>query len=191
MVLIKISQRYVRHHPVCLYYFYLCLVTEEIKPIKRSQQLAPLSREHHDGLLFAWKIRQGIENNTSLDIMRKYALWFWKNHIKPHFFQEEKILIPYMPAGHPMAIKLLEDHDHIRELILGLDDEADKRTLAILSDLLNAHIRFEERELFVYLEQMLTPEQLDMVFTQLEKHPVHCEQEWKDEFWVKKRETGK
>jgi hemerythrin-like domain-containing protein len=52
--------------------------------------------------------------------------------------------------------------------------------------LLNAHIRFEERELFTHLEKILTPEQLDTVFTQLEKHPVHCEQEWKDEFWVKK-----
>ena len=162
---------------------YLCFMPE---PIKRSSQLAPLSREHHDGLLFAWKIKQGIENKAPLEIMRKYALWYWRHHIKPHFFQEEKILLSHMPANHPMAVKLLEDHDHIRELILGLDDEADKRTLVILSDLLNTHIRFEERELFVYLEQNLPAKQLDIVFTQLEKHPVHCEQEWKEEFWVKK-----
>ena len=159
---------------------------EEIKPIKRSPQLAPLSREHHDGLLFAWKIKQGIENKTSLDVMRRFALWYWKNHIKPHFFQEEKILLPYLPANDPMAIRLHEEHDHIRELILGLDDEADKRTLLILSDLLNKHIRFEERELFVHLEKILTQEQLENIFIQLEKHPVHCEQEWKEEFWVKK-----
>jgi hemerythrin-like domain-containing protein len=161
-------------------------MSEEITPIKRSPQLAPLSREHHDGLLFAWKIKQGIENKAPLEAMRNYALWYWRHHIKPHFFQEEKILIPRMPAGHPMAIKLQEDHDHIRELILGLDDESDKRTLVILSDLLNTHIRFEERELFVYLENNLSPELLESIFIQLEKHPVHCEQEWKDEFWVKK-----
>jgi hypothetical protein len=166
--------------------FYLCFMPEEVKPIKRSPQLAPLSREHHDGLLFAWKIKQGIENKTPLEMMRKYSLWFWRHHIKPHFFQEEKILIPYLPENDPLAMKLLEDHDHIRELILGLDDEADKRSLVILSDLLNTHIRFEERELFVHLEKILTPEQLDSIFTQLEKHPVHCEQEWKEEFWVKK-----
>lgn len=159
---------------------------DEIKPIKRSPQLAPLSREHHDGLLFAWKIKHGIENKAPLEVMRKYTLWYWRHHIKPHFFQEEKILLPYMPANHPMANKLLEDHDHIRELILDLDDAADKRSLVILSDLLNAHIRFEERELFGYLEESLTPEQLEEVFRQLEKHPVHCEQEWKEEFWVKK-----
>lgn len=159
---------------------------DEIQPLKRSQQLAPLSREHHDGLLFAWKIKQGIENKATLEVMRTYTLWFWRHHIKPHFFQEEKILIPDMPSNHPLAVKLLEDHDHIRELIIGLDEEADKRTLIILCDLLNAHIRFEERELFPHLEKILTREQLDNIFTQLEKHPVHCEQEWKDEFWVKK-----
>ena len=31
---------------------------KEIKPIKRSKQLAPLSREHHDGLMYVWKIRE-------------------------------------------------------------------------------------------------------------------------------------
>lgn len=160
---------------------------EEIKPIKRSPQLAPLSREHHDGLLFAWKIKQGIENKTPLELLRKYTLWFWKHHIKPHFFQEEKILLPCMPAHHLLAVKLLEDHDHIRELILGVDDVADQRSFVILSDLLNTHIRFEERELFPYLEETLSPEQLNKVFTQLEDHPVHCEQEWKEEFWTKNK----
>lgn len=158
----------------------------EVKPIKRSEQLAPLSREHHDGLLFAWKIKQGLENNTPLDTLRSYALWYWRHHIKPHFYQEEKILLPYMPEDHQMAIQLKEEHDHIRELILGLDEEADKQTLLILCDLVSKHIRFEERELFVFLERLLSKEQLDKVFEEIEKHPVSCESEWKDEFWVRK-----
>lgn len=159
---------------------------KEIKPIIRTEQLAPLSREHHDGLLFAWKIKQGLENKTSIETLRKYAMWYWRNHIKRHFYQEEKILIPYMPEGHPMATRLKEEHDHIRELILGLDEEADIQTLQILCDLVNKHIRFEERELFVYLEELLTTEQLDNVFVEIEKHPVTCETEWTEEFWVRK-----
>ena len=162
-------------------------MTEEIKPIKRSPQLAPLSREHHDGLLFAWKIKQGIENKTPLELLRNYTLWFWQHHIKPHFFQEEKILLPCMPADHPMIVKMLEDHEQIREHILGIDYVAEYRTFVILSDLLNTHIRFEERELFPELEKTLSPELLDSVFTQLEAHPVHCEKEWKEEFWVKNK----
>lgn len=158
----------------------------ETKPIKRSKQLAPLSREHHDGLLFAWKIRQGLHNGAPFSKMREYTIWFWQHHIKPHFFQEEKILIPYMPAGHPLAQQLKSEHAHIRELILHLDKEEDKHTFTVLCDLLDKHIRFEERQLFAYLEEILTARQLDEIYPQLEAHPVSCE-EWKDEFWVKKR----
>ena len=94
--------------------------------------------------------------------------------------------MPYMPADHPMAKQLKEEHDQIRELILSLDAEADERDFTILADLLNKHIRFEERELFVYLEELLTKEQLDSVFAEIEKHPVTSETEWTEEFWVKK-----
>lgn len=161
---------------------------EEIKPIKRSKELAPLSREHHDGLLFAWKIKQGLENNISAERMGKYALWFWRHHIKPHFYQEEKILMPFLPDDNPLKIRLKEEHDHIRELIIGIDDEtgADKRHLTILMDLLNQHIRFEERELFPLMEQLLTQVQLEKIFKELEEHPVSCEN-YEDEFWVKKK----
>ena len=159
---------------------------EDPQPIKRSPQLAPLSREHHDGLLFAWKIKQGIANRTSPETMAAFAKWYWRNHIKPHFFQEEKILMPYMPAGHPMAKRLKEEHDHIRELVLELDEEADTRHLQLLADLVTAHIRFEERELFNYLETLLQPDQLAAVQTALEAHPLEEESSWTNEFWLTK-----
>jgi len=157
---------------------------EEVKPIKRSKQLTPLSHEHHDGLLFVWKLRQGLQHNASINKMREYAVWYWHNHIKPHFYQEEKILLPYMPADHPMANRLKKEHENIRELMLNLDKEADYTTFNLLADLINDHIRFEERELFNYLEQILSIEQLDSIFKELGEHPVSCD-EWKDEFWVK------
>ncbi|HEX7844857.1 MAG TPA: hypothetical protein VF476_03590 [Chitinophagaceae bacterium] len=161
-------------------------MANETKPIKRSKQLAPLSREHHDGLLFAWKIRQGLNNNSPIEKLRTYTLWFWQHHIKPHFFQEEKILIPFLPVGHPLALQLQNEHAQIRELILHLDKDADKESFTILSDLLDKHIRFEERQLFNYLEEILSPEQLNEIYPQLEAHPVSCE-EWKDEFWIRKK----
>ncbi len=167
-------------------FIYFCFMSQEIKPIKRSKQLAPLSREHHDGLLFAWKIRQGLNNGTSFSKLREYTVWFWKNHIKPHFFQEEKILLPYMPSAHPLAEQLKNEHAQIRELILHLDKEADKQSFTILCDLLDKHIRFEERQLFGYLESSLTAEQLDEIYPQLEAHPQSCGT-YNDEFWLRKK----
>ena len=160
-------------------------MTNQTAPIKRSKQLAPLSREHHEGLLFAWKISQGLANHTALDTLRSFVLWYWKHHIKPHFYQEEKILSPHMPPGHPLLVRMKEEHEHIRELILNMDEEADKRTLVLLADLVNHHIRFEERELFAWLESNLAPGKLDQIFEQLEKHPVH-DDTWTDEFWISK-----
>jgi len=156
---------------------------EETKPIKRSKELAPLSREHHDGLLYVWKIREGLKKDVSLSKLKEYSVWYWKQHIKPHFFQEEKILLPHMPANHELATRLRKEHENIRELILNLDQEADKTTFIQLCDLINDHIRFEERQVFPFLEETLPTEELSTIFLELEQHPLSCE-EWKDEFWV-------
>lgn len=167
-------------------YFYSM---NEVKPIKRSVHLQPLSREHHDGLLFVWKIRQGLSNHTNIEKLKEFTGWFWRNHIKPHFFQEEKILLPFLPASHPMSLQLKNEHDYIRELILTIDREADRYDFIRLVNLIETHIRFEERELFQYLEQHLSEKDMMEIYEQLEKHPVACEEKWNDEFWLK--ETAK
>jgi hemerythrin-like domain-containing protein len=153
----------------------------------RSYQLTPLSSEHRDGMLFVTRMRQALDQ-VSIERLRKYTLWYWKNHIKPHFYQEEKILLPYMPAEHPWSLKLQDDHAYIRDLILSLDQEADKQSFKSLCDLVDAHIRFEEQQVFTYLEQTLTEDQLNIISIQLEKHPVAAE-EWKDMFWKDKQQA--
>jgi len=161
-------------------------MAEEIKPIKRSEELAPLSREHHDGLLFVWKINQGLANGTAVETICNYTRWFWANHIKPHFKDEEKVLIEFLPADNPLVMQMIKEHAQIRDLILSLDKEPDKNTLQILAEFLNNHIRFEERKLFVYAEETLTSEQLNSIYQQLADEP-HCDTEWKEEFWVRKK----
>lgn len=159
---------------------------EETKPIKRSKELAPLSREHHDGLLFAWKIKQGLANGTPVETLCNFTRWFWSNHIKPHFKDEEKVLVKFLPKDNPLVQQMFKEHAQIRDLIISLDKEPDTNSLQLLAEFLSNHIRFEERKLFVYAEQVLSPEQLQEIYSDL---PVdhHCDIEWKDEFWVKKR----
>jgi len=158
---------------------------EEIKPLKRSKELAPLSREHHDGLLFVWKINQGLANGTPIETLCNYTLWFWTNHIKPHFKNEEKVLIKFLPSENVLVQQMLKEHSMIRDLVLTLDKEPDPGSLQLLVNLMNDHIRFEERQLFVYAEESLTPEQLQEIYKEFPDDP-HCDTVWKDEFWVKK-----
>ena len=87
-----------------------------------------------------------------------------------------------MPADHPWAKKLKEDHAYIRDLVLSLDQDAHTQAFKSLCDLIDTHIRFEEEQLFTYLEQNLTEEELDEIYTELEKKPVDAE-EWSDAFW--------
>ena len=105
-----------------------------IQPIKRSPQLAPLSREHHDGLLFAWKLRQGLAKQTAVETLRSYCVWYFNQHMKPHFHQEEDILLKYIPAGNSMAVQLKEEHDNIRELVLSISHKPDTITIGMLAD---------------------------------------------------------
>ena len=158
---------------------------EEIKPLKRSKELAPLSREHHDGLLFAWKIKQGLANGTPIETLVNYTRWFWSNHIKPHFKDEEKVLMKFLPADNPLVQQMLKEHSQIRDLVISLDKEPDVNSLQLLAEFINNHIRFEERQLFVYAEQALTPGQLNEIFKEVSDE-LHCDTEWKDDFWVKK-----
>jgi hemerythrin-like domain-containing protein len=159
---------------------------EEIKPIKRSKELAPLSREHHDGLLFVWKIRQGLANNTPLETLRDFTRWFWTNHIKDHFKDEEKVLVKFLPLHNPLVQQMIREHEQIRDLILALDKDPDKASFESLAEFLNNHIRFEERRLFAYAEETLSAEQLNLISLELDSE-THCDIDgWKDEFWVKK-----
>ena len=158
---------------------------EEIKPIKRSKELAPLSREHHDGLLYAWKIKQGLANGTPVETLCNYTRWFWSNHIKPHFKDEEKVLIKFLPAGNPLVQQMMTEHAQIRDLVISLDKIPDRSSLKLLSEFINNHIRFEERELFPYVEKTLNPEQLNEIHNDLPQD-LHCDTEWKDDFWARK-----
>jgi len=158
---------------------------EEIKPIKRSKELAPLSREHHDGLLFAWKIKQGLANGTTVETLCNYTRWFWTNHLKSHFKNEETVLVRFLPADNSLVLQMFKDHEQIRDLIISIDKEPGSNSLKLLADFVNNHIRFEERELFVYAEKTLTQEQLNEIYKEL-PHDLNCETEWKDEFWVRK-----
>ena len=87
-----------------------------------------------------------------------------------------------MPENHPLANQLKEEHFYIREMILALEKQADKGSFYSLCDFLEKHIRFEEVEVFAFLEDTLTLSELNEIAGQLAQHPVE-ECKWNDVFW--------
>ena len=154
---------------------------KETKPIKRSKQLTPFSHEHHDALLFIWNIKQGLKNKTAIETISGYVRWFWKNHLKEHFDQEEKLLLPYL-QGNEMGRRLKREHAAIRNLAASARAE---ESFASLAEMLNAHIRFEERQLFPHIEKIASIDQLNRIFEQLQQSP-QCTATWDKKFWKTK-----
>jgi len=159
-------------------------MSKEVKPIKRSKQLTPLSKDHHDGLLFAWKIRQGLKHGADLHLIADYVQWFWKNHLQEHFSAEEQVLAPHLPADNELLQQMFEEHQEIEATVHITESIVDEAMLQKLADAIDDHIRFEERQLFPYAEKVISVEELNTIYEQLPKEKVECEK-WEKEFWVK------
>lgn len=154
-------------------------------PIKRSEQLAPLSRDHHEGLLFVWKIRQGLKHNTPINEIAPYVQWFWQNHLYEHFQEEEQLLALNLPDDNSLIQQMIEEHQSIESLIHINEQIADEALLIEIADQLEKHIRFEERELFPFAEQQIPEEKLNAIHETLTKEKQECPK-WENEFWNKK-----
>jgi hemerythrin-like domain-containing protein len=164
---------------------YLCTMSKEIKPIKRSKQLTPLSKDHYDGLLFAWKIKQGLKNGADIKLIAEYVQWFWKNHLEEHFREEEQILAPHIPADNELLQQMFDEHENIEAMVHINENIPDATLLANLAQAIDDHIRFEERVLFPYAEKIIPEKELNSIYEQLPKEKAECEK-WEREFWVEK-----
>lgn len=86
------------------------------EPIKRIEQLKALSREHHQGLLLCWKIREGIKQNIETVRIKKYVDWFWINHLQRHFEAEENLLFPILGSQNELIQQALTEHRRLKRL---------------------------------------------------------------------------
>lgn len=160
----------------------------ERQPIKRSKELVPLSRDHHDGLLLCWKIRKGLATGVEKKRISDYVVHFYEQELKEHFREEEDILFDLLPLQDEQCATAFGQHKELRSYIgIFKGQQATADLLSIFADQLDRHIRFEERELFPYIERLLDTDTLTEVGKKLDR--LHQKKEasiWDDEFWVNK-----
>ena len=149
------------------------------KPIKRNKLLQPLSREHHHSLLLSWKIRTGFKKNIEPERIKKYVDWFFRHHVRPHFEMEEKYIFPILGMDQELVKQAMAEHRRLIRLFS--DNDEIEKSLSLLEEELESHIRFEERVLFNEIQQIATNEQLE-VFDQHHKEQSFQENT-EDEFW--------
>jgi hemerythrin-like domain-containing protein len=164
----------------------LKIIEMEKKPIKRNEHIIMLSKDHHFTLLFCWKIRNGLKLGIEPGRIKRYVQYFWEHHLRSHFAEEETIL--FAPVKDAAVQKAIDDHAKIAEQIKALDanDDNTKNNLSALADTVDNHVRYEERELFPHLEQVLTDDQLEKIGKQLTtRHNAAVKDDFADEFWLK------
>jgi hypothetical protein len=155
-------------------------------PIKRSRQLRDISHQHHDILLFVWKIRQGIIYDIAPPRIAQYCEWFWNNTLKANQEEEEKIFLNFFSREDVLMNNLLEDHDAIRTKMQEVISGPSHYNLKRLAEILYYHVRFEERTFLPHVEYALSEEQLNAVEKMLHGYPVKKSATWSDEFWTRK-----
>ena len=148
--------------------------------IKRSRQLKPLSSEHHQALLVAFQLKKGLAGHGEaagapkdlpglLALARKFENTLFLTHTKT----EEEVLGRHLS---PDDMRRLQFEHAEMQRLLGAARQARsadmRQALTAFADLLERHIRWEERELFPQCEADLNESDLALVGQELEKRLV-------------------
>jgi len=134
--------------------------------MKRHPDLIPLSHDHHTGLVQAVRLRRAAADGDAsarLAAAREFGEFF-RNEERVHFRDEEEELFPLLLRHVPLQPALLRDariqHVQLQGFARKLEIAVaagivDRETLDAAGELLEAHIRLEERQLFPLIEELV------------------------------------
>lgn len=125
--------------------------------MKRAPELRALSEDHHHGLVLARKAKlAGGNEGSAVDAAWAEVEARFEDALEPHFRIEETLLAPPLAAAGERALveRLLAEHAALRAYVA---PGAPRTALALVrfGEFLEAHIRFEERELFEAAQRRL------------------------------------
>jgi hemerythrin-like domain-containing protein len=121
--------------------------------VKRHAALVPLSHDHHRALVQARRLR---ERGTAA---AAEFLRFFASETTRHFREEEELVFPLLYDDEPESLReILIQHHRLRALVQRLRRGED--VAAAVAELLERHIRLEERELFELIQRVVPEDQL-------------------------------
>jgi quercetin dioxygenase-like cupin family protein/hemerythrin-like domain-containing protein len=135
--------------------------------VKRHPSLVPLSHDHHHALAQVKRLRR--EGAAAVPEF----LRFFASETTRHFREEEELVFPLLYGDEPVQLReVLLQHQRLRSLALRLRDGED--VVRELADLLEAHIRLEERDVFELVQRLVPEERLASLGLQPREgaHPV-------------------
>lgn len=126
--------------------------------MKRHPALISLSHDHHHALVEARRLRRAADRDDDPGPVAAAFADFFAAVSVPHFREEEETLFPLVAAldeARALVVDALLDHQRLHALVADLRRSADVRpAMREIGQLLEAHVRREERELFPLIERM-------------------------------------
>lgn len=148
--------------------------------MKRSRALRPLSSEHHQALLVAFQLKKGLAGHAEsagapkdLPGLLALARRFEERVFRPHAKAEEELLGPLLLADD--LRRLASEHAELTRLLQAAKGSPPAQQRALLTgfaELLERHIRWEERDLFAYAEDHVDAATLAIIGGALEERLV-------------------
>ena len=143
--------------------------------MKRDANLVPLSRQHFRALVLCMRIhRKRAERGVLQQEMRE----LYAEDVRFHFHAEEKFLFPAarrLAGAAPLVRELRAEHTRLRRAFAA----ARRRTLKAgeltrFADLLEGHIRKEERRLFEECQKQMSEKELGEIGKRMETYFQKC-----------------
>lgn len=147
--------------------------------MKQHLALREFSDDHYQGLVNALRLKRTASGAGVTLVESAWAfLKFWREDTSRHFRKEEEVLLPVLARHRGEAIdretvvKMLLQHAQIRGLTMRLGDETEREDIQSealweLDELLEAHIRLEERVVFPIIEGAISETALGEIASRL------------------------
>lgn len=132
--------------------------------MKRDVALQPLSHQHHNELMGCLLIKKGVKKQADKKVLKDFTLRFWKDDLQQHLHTEESVLFPWLQRHHfedQLITVLRRDHDTIRTVAERVETQDNGYTVFnAFAELVEQHIRFEERVVFRKIQESLPDQEL-------------------------------
>ena len=141
----------------------------------RHPSLVPLSHDHREALGLAFFLHNPAPPGrmtattpaSTPEGRRARTLAFYDEHLRAHFRAEEDALFPALRTRHDLVTSLIHDHrrfERLRDAVaVARGADGVDAALAAFADLLEAHVRREERELFAFFPEELADDEAERV----------------------------
>lgn len=128
---------------------------------KRDPRLHGLSHDHHRALVLSRRAKRadGASEQEQREVWTEVQQAF-ASTIGEHFKVEEQLLLPRLEelGESELVRRTLDEHERLRELA-----SSESPRLSELGELLTAHVRFEEAELFHRAQELLSDADLESI----------------------------